>query len=232
MEVIENKPEKLILRIDANETLANAIRRSVSEVPVLAIDEVEIYKNDSALYDEMLALRLGLVPLKTEKGMSAKTKIDFKLSKKGPCTVYASDLKGSAEILYPKMPLTILGEGHELELIATANLGKGIEHAKYIPGLCYYRHILEIKSAPNIDKIIENSKSGLLKPEKKGSKWLCDINDNEQKEIEEIDKEAIKDSNEFLFVIESYGTLPAKEIFVKSINALEDNLDEFEKAIK
>lgn len=232
MEVLENKPEKLILRIDANETLANAIRRSISEVPVLAIDEVEIYKNDSALYDEMLALRLGLIPLKTEKGMSAKTKISFKLSKKGTCTVYASDLKGNAEILYPKIPITILGEGNELELIATALIGKGIEHAKYVPGLCYYRHILEVKSAPNIDKIVESSKNGLIKPEKKGSKWLCDINDNEQKEIEQIDAEAIKDSSELLFVIESYGTLSAKEIFVKAIRALEDNLDEFEKAIK
>ena len=58
----------LVLRVHADESLANAVRRSVAEVPTLAIDEVEIYKNDSPLYDEMLALRLGLVPLKTEKG--------------------------------------------------------------------------------------------------------------------------------------------------------------------
>ena len=88
MEIIENNKEKLVLRIDSNEQLANAIRRSVSEVKTLAIDTVEIFKNDSALYDEILAHRLGLIPLKTEKSMSDKTKVDFKLTKTGPCTVY------------------------------------------------------------------------------------------------------------------------------------------------
>src|SRR3989344_5359742 len=103
--IISNTPEKLILRLPANEALANAVRRSVSEVPILAIDEVEVYKNDSALYDEVLALRLGLVPLKTEKSMNSKTKIDLKLSKTGPCTVYSSDLQGDAEIVFGKIPI-------------------------------------------------------------------------------------------------------------------------------
>jgi len=49
MEVIEESPEKLIFRMSANYSLANAIRRSLDEVPVLAFDEVEIFKNDSAL---------------------------------------------------------------------------------------------------------------------------------------------------------------------------------------
>src|SRR3989344_3740746 len=102
MPIVQNTPEKLVLRIDANEALANAIRRSLSEVPTLAIDEVEIYKNDSALYDEIVANRLGLIPLKTEKSMSGKTKIDFKLSKKGPGMVYAEDLEGPITIVNPK----------------------------------------------------------------------------------------------------------------------------------
>ena len=75
METLQNTKEKLVLKIDANEPLANAIRRSISEIPTLAIDEVEIYKNDSALYDEMLSHRLGLIPIRTEKSMSVKTEI-------------------------------------------------------------------------------------------------------------------------------------------------------------
>ncbi len=231
MQTITNTPEKLILRTDANQPLANAIRRSLAEIPILAIDEVEIFKNDSALYDEVLAHRIGLIPLKTEKAMTAKTKVDFKLSKKGPCTVYAEDLKGAGKIVEPKIPLTILNEGHQLELVATARLGKGTDHAKHTPGLCYYRHILEIKSSLQADKIVQNSK-GLIKPEKKGSKWLCDIEDNAIDEIKKIDKEAIKDSDEILFVIESYGNLPAKDILTKAVDALNSNLKNFEKQIK
>ncbi|MBU0466760.1 MAG: DNA-directed RNA polymerase subunit D [Nanoarchaeota archaeon] len=231
MQTIQNTKEKLVLRIEANEPLANAIRRSVSEIPTLAIDEVEIYKNDSALYDEILANRFGLIPLKTEKSMTAKTKIDFKLSKKGPCTVYSEDLKGPAEVIYKKIPLTLLRENHKLELMATARLGKGTEHAKHVPGLCYYHHLLEVKSSPQIDKIIEKSK-GLIKPEKKGSKWLCDLNEAEIKQIEDIDKNALSDSNELLFIIESYGNMPAKDILAEAVKALEKNLNDFEKGVK
>ena len=204
----------------------------MTDTPTLAIDEVEIFKNDSALYDEVLALRLGLVALKTESKMSDKTKIDLKLSKTGPGTVYAEDLEGGADIIYPKTPLTLLKEDQKLELVATAILGKGTDHAKYTPGLCYYRHILEVKSNPEIDKIIEASTYGAVKSEKKGDKWLCDLNEADQTKIQEIDKNAMQDSKEILFFIESYGNMPAKDILKGATKALASNLDAFEKAIK
>ncbi len=231
MELVKKTPEFLILRMDANEPLANAIRRSVSEVPTLAIDEVEIFRNDSALYDEMLALRLGLVPLVTEKGMSKKTKVSLKLSETGPGIVYAEDIDGNVDVVHKKIPIVVLDEGHKLELAATAILGKGIEHAKFTPGLCYYRHLSEVKSSSDIDKIIENSK-GMIKPEKKGNKWICDLNEAEIARIDELDKEAVKPAEEMLFIIESYGQMDAKDIFTKAIAALTDNLDEFSKNIK
>ena len=231
MEVAQKTPELLVLRLEISESLANAIRRSVSEVPTLAIDEVEMYKNDSALYDEVLALRLGLVPLKTEKNMTAKTKIDLKLSKTGPCTVYSGDLKGAADIIYDKIPLTILNDGQKLELVATAALGKGIEHAKYMPGLCYYRHLVEVKSSSDIDRIVDASR-GLIKAEKKGNKWVCDLNEAEVDEITKFDKDAVTYMNELLLVVESYGNMDAKDIFSKAVEALVDNVDAFEKAIK
>ena len=231
MEVIENTKEQLILRIDANEPLANALRRSLTEVPTLAIDEVEIFKNDSAIYDEMLAHRLGLIPLKTPKSANSKTKIDLKLSKTGPCTVYAEDLKGDTDVVEPKMPITLLGNGHKLEFVATTILGRGIDHAKYLPALCFYRHLKEISGSSEIDAIIQRSK-GLIKAEKKGSKWRCDLNDAEIDAILKIDKDAVKDSDELVFVVESFGQMDAKDIFLKAIEALEENVDQVEKACK
>lgn len=232
MEIVLKTPEKLVLRMPANESLANAVRRSIAEVPTLAIDEVEILKNDSAIYDEMLAHRLGLMPLKTEKAMSAKTKIDLKLSKVGPGTIYAEDFKGNAEVVHEKMPLTYLGlANHKIELIATATLGKGTTHAKYVPGLCYYRHLKEVSASSAIDQIVQKSKA-LIKPEKKGSKWLCDLNDADIDAIIALDKSAIKDADEIVFIVESYGNMDAKDIFTKAIDALEENLDVVEKALK
>ncbi len=231
MEIVQKTPEKLVIRMSANESLANAIRRSVAEVPTLAIDEVEIFKNDSAIYDEMLAHRLGLVPIKTARNVTAKTKVDLKLSKIGPGTVYAEDLKGNAEVVEPKIPITLLGNGHKLELVATAVLGKGIDHAKYIPALCFYRHLKDVLANAEIDAVISRSK-GLIKPEKRGSKWRCDLNDAEIDAIAHLHKEALKDSDELVFVVESFGQMDAKDIFLKALDVLEENVEQIEKAFK
>ena len=111
--IIKNE-NKVVFLTDMNLTLANALRRSTNEIPVLAIDEVDIYKNDSALYDEIIAQRVGLVPLKNEdlklpedcdcgkEDGCAKCSMKLKLSCEGPCTVYSTDLSPKNAVLYKK----------------------------------------------------------------------------------------------------------------------------------
>ena len=67
MKQIEKNENKIVFETEIEDSLANAIRRYVNHVPTLAIDEIEITKNDSPLYDEMIANRIGLIPLKSEK---------------------------------------------------------------------------------------------------------------------------------------------------------------------
>ena len=48
----------------ADLAFVNTLRRMIiDEVPTMAIDDVEFRKNDSVMYDEMISLRLGLIPL-------------------------------------------------------------------------------------------------------------------------------------------------------------------------
>jgi DNA-directed RNA polymerase subunit D len=135
----DKKNQKISFIADMPLSLANAIRRSTLEIPVLAIDEVEISQNDSALYDEILAHRLGLVPINTDE-TSREGKL--KLKEIGPKTVYSTDLKPDTGTEY-RLPMVILGEEQEVELVANTKFGKGVEHIKYSPGLIYYRHNLD-----------------------------------------------------------------------------------------
>jgi len=125
----------------ANEAILNAIRRAASfETPVLAIEDVYFIKNSSALYDEIIAHRLGLVPFKTDlkryftkEDCSCKSEgcpkcqVKFTINVKGPMTVRASDLKSSDSSItpiYPNMPIALLLEEQELEFEAIAQLGQ------------------------------------------------------------------------------------------------------------
>ncbi|MEK6908451.1 MAG: hypothetical protein AABX23_00160 [Nanoarchaeota archaeon] len=232
MEVIVKTSDKLIIRTDMNYSILNAIRRSVEEVPTLAIDEVEIFKNDSALYDEVLAHRIGLVPIINDGKISSKTTGNLSLKKIGPGTVYSGDFKGDLKVVYDSIPLTILEKDQEIELIATANVATGLDHTKYVPGLIYYRNLFEVKTGNvKIDSIVQEA-FGTVKHEKKGNKWICDLNDYQVDEIKRLDKESISESKEFLLFVESFGMIEAEKIFTKAIETLQDNLEAFEKFVK
>ncbi len=142
MELIEKKDNELVFKVDIDESLANAIRRHINELLVLAIDEVKISKNDSPLYDETIAHRLGLMPLKIDKPVTGKTQAKFKLNVKKEGFVYSGELS-PAKVIYNQIPITLLNKGQEIELVATARAGKGSEHSKFSPGLMSYRDSLD-----------------------------------------------------------------------------------------
>ena len=153
MELIEKKQNQIIFSAETNESLVNAIRRYMNKIPILAIDEVEISKNDSPLYDETIAHRLGLIPLKSGKDAKKNPKIELISKEEG--MVYSKELKGM-EIIYKNMPITFLNKGQELKISATTKMGEGVEHSKFSPGLLFYRNIAEITFAKNIYEKIKH----------------------------------------------------------------------------
>ena len=127
---------------DASTAFANAIRRiSMGQVPVLAIDTIIMYENNSAFFDEYIANRIGLIPLKTPEGYTDSDEVMFKLSAEGPNVVYSKELTTSergVSCVSKKIPIIELVEGQVLRLEGRARIGNGREHAKFQACLASY----------------------------------------------------------------------------------------------
>lgn len=231
----------------------NTIRRLiVNRVPTMAIDEITFIENGSALYDEILANRLGLVPLTTDlssyfekakckcKGSGcARCQLKITLNKTGPCMVYAGDLKSKdpkVKPVYPKMPIVKLLEGQSLKFEATAILSNGKEHTKFAPGLAYYQGYpkFNIKASKNAKKAVEQCPKKILKLDGKKLKVVdelkCDLCKACEAVCEGIRVEG-SDKN-FIFTLESWGQLSIKEVFSEAVRIFDEELDELGTAIK
>jgi len=145
----------------------NSLRRIiVAEVPSMAIDEVVVLENSSMLHDEILAHRLGLMPLKTDldsynlpEQCSCKSELGCNLcrvsltldaeAKDSSKIVYSGDFVAENPNMRPvseKIPIIKLAPGQRLKLEAYARLGKGQKHAKWQPvSVCTYRHFPRVK---------------------------------------------------------------------------------------
>ena len=237
MELIEKSENQITIKAELEESLANAIRRSVNEISVLGIDEVEIFKNDSALYDETIAHRVGLIPLQMEKGLKDKEEIDLKLVVNKEGEVLSGELKGNAKVVYDKIPITILNKGQEIEFVAKAKFGKGSEHSKYSPGSIFYRNVAEItmdkefleevkKICPNAEVKEKGDKVIITDDKRKGVCDVCEgICESAGKKAETEFKE------ELIITIESFGQIDSKEIFDKAIVELKKDLNDTVKKI-
>lgn len=199
IDVIDSQPSKLRLRLKGiDRAYANAIRRiAISQVPTMAIDDVVILENSSVMFDELVAHRLGLIPLKTDlsrynlpEDCDCKTALgcpkcrvllvlDAEATDKVR-TVNSEDLVSEDPETKPisgAIPIVKLAPGQKIKLEAYARLGKGSEHAKWQP--------------TSASVLIETGKP-----------------------------------DEFELYIESVGSLPAPEIFTRAIEKLQKSLGE------
>jgi len=170
MNVKINKQTERSLEVvleDIDTGFVNALRRiAMSEIPILAIEWVEFSDNDSGLFDEDIAHRLGLIPLVfpdkfnlisecTCKGKGcSRCQVKFLLEREGPAMVKSSDLMSDDDEVYPldkEIPIVELLENQKLKLQAIAQLGFGKDHAKWQSSIVGYqqgrgRYTMKIES--------------------------------------------------------------------------------------
>ncbi len=245
-------------------SFANAMRRAmIGEIPTLAIEYVRIYDNTSALFDEMLSHRLGLIPIASDldayvpqetcscggTGCSSCT-ATFTLSVEGPKMVLSSDLipqDPGARPADEAVPIVKLAKDQKLVLEAKAVIGTGSDHAKWQPTLaCGYKNYPVITIGEHCDACgmcVEECPREIL--ETKGGRVqvidgrlehcsmcrLCERACLGSGIGDEPEIRITSENDRFIFVVESDGSLPVKEIIARGLAFIRARAAELERQV-
>ncbi len=222
----------------------NSIRRTIIiHVPCLAVDEVNFYENDSVIFDEMLAGRLGLLPIKTDpKAYKRNDTVKLVLEKTGPGIVTSKEIKCTdpkIEILDKKIYIAKLGKEQKMKLEMTARMSSGKEHARFQPAIVSFNELPIIKNEKTISnakELLEEAPTGSIEV-KAGKVFLLDpYNIKIQNQpVDTLEKYGVKveyEPNEFVLTIETTGQLEEKEIIESALNELSEKFSELDKEIK
>jgi DNA-directed RNA polymerase subunit D len=249
----ENFIRFLVSGIDVS--LANSLRRlMMTEVPSMSIDNVVIIENSSPMKDEILAHRLGLIPLKTDldsyvlpEDCTCKSELGCSRcsvtltleseAHEGMRTVYSKEVSSIDPEIVPvsdKIPIVKLAQGQKVRLEAYAKLGLGLEHVKWQPtSCCTHKYAADIQVDEEKCTLCNKCLDACLKQvlAVNGQVKVVDLeNCNLCKECEKVCPddalrvEGIKDT--FIFNIESTGALPPERIFLESIRILKEKTRE------
>ena len=209
------------------------------------------FESVSPMFDEIVAHRLSMIPVPTDldvlnfrakcscKGEGCPNcTIMYSLNKKGPCTVYSGDLEpiGDTKLRIKEdlIPIVKLADDQALLIYATAELGTGKQHAKWQAAIgAGYRYFAKIeiehskcdlggsciKVCPKGVLAKEDRKIVAKRPEKCNLCNSC---------VEVCDAGVIKvtpDPTKILFRFETDGSLPAKEVLIRGLKALEERYE-------
>lgn len=230
---------------DIEPAIANGLRRvMLAEVPTMAVDYVNIYDNTSVLFDEQIALRIGLIPLITDlesyvlpedcncdgEGCTM-CQLSLNLSAEGPKMIYSGDLLSSdpkVTVADGKIPIIDLKERQTLVLEAVAKLGIGRKHAKWQAGVgCGYKNMPVIIVKEDCDScgrcvdecprnvlVINDDKLEVTDPLKCNLCKLC-------MGVCDINAIEVREvPNSYIFTMESDGSYPAKELLIQGADTI------------
>ncbi|MFW5929168.1 MAG: DNA-directed RNA polymerase subunit D [Halobacteriota archaeon] len=220
---------------------ANGVRRALlADVPTMAIDTVDFYENTSVMFDEVLSLRLGLVPLETDlesyslpeecscdgegcTGCEVSVLLDV-AAEDDEVVVRSGDLHVEDPEVEPAedgIPLIELKPGQSVVFEATARLGRGKDHAKNQgASAAGYRHLLEVDgdAEPPEERV-----RGVVETDD-GYVDLEDYDGDVEEALGDVGVREVDDA--FVFEVESDGSLAADELVVEAARSLSDRASE------
>ena len=271
LEMAERKA-KFILK-NSSPAMANALRRTLlSDIPKMAIDKVEFhlgpimyddkeYESVTPLFDEIIAHRLGMVPVPTDLDLFVPQSectcggegcpnctIMYSLNKIGPCTVYSGDLEplGNPNLRVKDefIPIVELTDGQAVLIYATAVMGTARKHVKWqvANGVGY-------KYMPGVD--VDPSRAGdedVLNCAEICPKKVFSVEDGKLVVKNPLDCSLCRtcerslgkkggvtitaDDTNFLFKFETDGSLTAQQTLDKALEVLADEAKDFKSQLE
>ncbi|MBW2995871.1 DNA-directed RNA polymerase subunit D, partial [Candidatus Woesearchaeota archaeon] len=155
--------------------------------------------------------------------------------------VYAKDIKSKDKKcvpVNPDMPIAKLLKGQKMELVATAMMGQGKEHAKWSPGLVIYKNypIIEVNSKGESCEDASRKCPAKVFEFTKGKLTVVNpLNCTFCNACVEVCPDGIKveeSKSDFIFNIESWGQIDPRDIVKEAIKRFQKKTDEFVKLLK
>lgn len=229
---------------DITPSIANAIRRTlVNDIPKLAIEKVSfhhgqirdnegnVYDSSLPLFDEVVAHRLGMIPLITDLAFNFRDEcscggegcplctMSYSINKIGPGVVMSSDLQpiGNPDLIPadPNIPIVKLGKQQAILISAEAIMGRGKDHAKWqaTSGVSYKYHrefVMNKEEANSWEKYKENCPSNIVKETKDEIIFTDDTPCRALNDLFELKGvRIIEDDTKFIFKFETDGSVKA-----------------------
>ncbi len=226
---------------------ANALRRTlINDIPKLAIHKVifhhgqirdqdgKVYDSTTPLFDEIIAHRLGLIPLPTDLNMKFREDcnhppdegcplctVTYTLNKHGPATVYSGDLTPVGDDKYrpvdPLIPIVKLKDNQAILLEAEAIMGTAKEHAKWqvTSGVSYKYHreiVVNKEESEHWEEVKNECPHSVLYEDKDKIIFTDDVECKSLAKVVSFDSPEIReDDSKFIFQFETDGSLNAKD---------------------